>query len=152
MMISSALPSSYNGVKQADYRKYPQTVSGTTVRDFSNAERYQNRQPSIYNLYFGINLISAVDKLPPLSTAASESVEANLQENKTETKGVAEQLEADIQHKVYAYHHEIDRLNQDVEINQYTITNVLLGRGAHSTVKMAKCKEGSFVFLVGCRP
>lgn len=38
----------------------------------------------------------------------------------------------------------MDRLHQDIEINQYTITNVLLGRGAHSTVKLAKSKEGFF--------
>lgn len=47
-------------------------------------------------------------------------------------------MESEIEHKVMAYHHEIDRLNQDTEINQYIISNVLLGRGAHSTVKMAK--------------
>jgi len=44
--------------------------TASTGRDFANLDRYQNHQPSILNLYFGINLITAVDKLPPLSRPA----------------------------------------------------------------------------------
>lgn len=67
---------------------YFQCASASTARDFANLERYQNRQPSIYNMYFGINLITAVDKLPPLSRIVNEATEVNLQENRTESTGI----------------------------------------------------------------
>lgn len=44
----------------------------TNPRDFANLERYQNRQPAIYNQFFGINLLEAVDRLPPLSKHNAE--------------------------------------------------------------------------------
>lgn len=46
--------------QQATHREYFFIVLGSVARDFANLERYQNRQPAIYNAYFGINLISAV--------------------------------------------------------------------------------------------
>lgn len=39
-----------------------------------------------------------------------------------------------------AYRHETDRLHQDLQINEYTFTG-LLGRGAHSVVRLCKCNE-----------
>jgi hypothetical protein len=81
--------------------------------------------------------------LPPLSRQAPDASETNLQENRTETKGVGEECE--IEHRVLAYHHEIDRLGQDTEVNQYAISNVLLGRGAHSTVRLAKSEDRFYV-------
>jgi hypothetical protein len=83
--------------------------------------------------------------LPPLSRQNVEISETNLQENRTETRGATDTMESEIEHKVLAYHHEIDRLNQDIEINQYTISNVLLGRGAHSTVRLSKRDDRFYV-------
>jgi hypothetical protein len=59
--------------------RYIRCQLASTGRDFANLEKYQNRQPSIFNLYFGINLITAVDKLPNLERPALEISEANLQ-------------------------------------------------------------------------
>jgi hypothetical protein len=90
-----------------------------------------------------MNLIEAVERLPPLSRQAPEASEANLKEDRTETRGVGEECE--IEHRILAYHHEIDRLGQDTEVNQYMIGNVLLGRGAHSTVRLAKADDRFYV-------
>lgn len=44
----------------------------SSARDFANLERYQARQPAIYNQFFAINLIEAVEKLPALSRQVVE--------------------------------------------------------------------------------
>ena len=116
-----------------------------------NLERYQNHQPSIYNAYFGINLLNVVDRLPPVTRQTLEggTTEVNLHEGRTDSKGLPELgPETEIEHKVLAYAHEVDRLGQDTEINQYVITNVLLGRGAHSSVRLAKSEDRFFVMGV----
>lgn len=65
--------------QQTAHQQYPHSHLASTARDFVNLERYQSRQPSVYNMYFGINLITAVEKLPPLSRVANEAPEVNLQ-------------------------------------------------------------------------
>lgn len=108
-------------------------------------DRYHRHLPAIYNQYFETNLLAIIDRLPrqehkvkPQSTKIGFSVSKD-----KEVKGASGGEE--LQDVVLAHKHDCDGLGNDIRINQYQILKLLLGKGSHSFVKLAKKNDKNYV-------
>lgn len=103
-----------------------------------------NRLPSIHNNFYNMNLLDIIDDLPDQSIEKQQSqnyMKTNISVSRNESICFTDLIQNHLINVTLAFRHECDGLGNDIEINDYQIMKAILGKGAHSFVKLAK-KDG----------
>lgn len=97
-----------------DSNEPPPNPMTAPLREYINLERYQKHQPAFFNCHHSLNLLNAIEHLPPLEKKPTLRIpEIEKMGNKISDFKIEDQLE----NITLATSHELDKLNQDIMIN-----------------------------------